>query len=361
MKARHCLMLAGALLATVFVLSAIEGRRPAAALAQSPVQSPAPEQKFAAAPVSRVVALGRIEPVSELVRVGAPAGQDSGRLAEIRVGEGDWVTQGDIIATLDTRPRLIAALEQAEATLAVRRASLAKMRADLDHQERALTAALEQQEAQRDRAKWEFDRLRQLQQSGIYRDTALIDKRLAMEAANFALESARFALERNQKREPSGMRLDEAGVQADIVHAEASVARARADLEFSVVRAPVTGRILRRMGRLGEQIGQEGLVEIADTRVMYVRAEVFESDMRHVVAGAAVSVSSRALDSALTGTVERLGLKVNRQSIIGEDPAASLDARVIDVLVKLDGASSQRAAALTGLQVRVSFTRHAGS
>ncbi len=355
MTSRHRFVLAGALLAAAAGLPAIQSLRPAIA------QSPGPEQRPAAAPVARVMALGRIEPVSELVRVGAPAGQDGGRLAEIRASEGDWVTQGDIIATLDTRPRLMAALEQAEATLSVRHASLAKMTADLDHQEKTLTAALEQQEAQRDRAKWEFDRLRQLQQSGIYRDAALIDKRLAMEAANFALESARFALQRNQKRDPNGMRLDEAGAQAEIVQAEAAVARARADLDFSVIRAPVTGRVLRKTGRLGEQIGQEGLVEIADTRQMYVRAEVFESDLRHVVAGALASVTSRALDGALTGTVERLGLKVSRQSIIGEDPAAALDARVIDVLVRLDGPSSQRAAALTGLQVRVAFMRQTGS
>jgi HlyD family secretion protein len=310
---------------------------------------------------ARVMALGRIEPVSELVRVGAPAAQDSGRLADILIKEGDWVERGDVIAVLDTSPRLTAAFRQAEATLAVRRAALAKLSADLDNQEKTLTAALEQQEAQRDRAKWEFERLQQLQKSGIYRDTALIDKRLAVESANFVLESARFTLQRNQKREANGMRIDETGSQAEIDQAEASVAKARADLEFSIIRAPITGRIVRRMGRPGEQISSEGLAEIADTRVMYVRAEVFESDLRHVTVGATVTVTSRAIDGTLTGQVERLGFKVNRQSIIGEDPAAALDARVVDVLVRLDEASSKTASRLTGLQVRASFAVPASS
>jgi HlyD family secretion protein len=351
----------GFLIGAVSVLALAGGAYVLRAPVNVSVAATVHERKAASPEPARVVALGRIEPVSELIRVSAPAAQDNGRLAEIRINEGDWVERGDVIAVLDTSSRLKTALQQAEANLAIRRATLVKLTADLDNQEKTLTAALEQQESLRDRAKWEFERLQQLQKSGVYRDTALIDKRLAMEGANFALESARLILQRNQKRELNGMRIDEIGAQADIAHSEASLARARADLEFSLVRAPITGRIVRRMGRLGELIGTDGFAEIADTRVMYVRAEVFESDLRHVTVGAAVSVSSRALDSNLTGQVERLGFKVNRQSIIGEDPAAALDARVVDVLIRLDEASSKAAARLTGLQVRASFMAPAGS
>lgn len=308
-----------------------------------------------------VMALGRIEPVSEIVRVAGPAAADSGRIAAIQIKEGDFVEKGQVLAVLDTRPRLASAIQQAEATLALRRAALTKLIADLDHQERTLAAQLEQQETQRDRSKWDFERLAQLQQSGLYREPALIDKRLALDGANRALETARLLLERNRFRDAEGVRIDEAGARADVAVAEAALARARADHEFSAIRSPIAGRVLRRIGRLGEQIAPEGIAEIGDTRVMMVRAEVFESDARRVRIGAPVSVTSRALDEPLAGIVERIGLKVNRQAMIGEDPAASLDARVIEVLVRLDDRSTARAQGLTGLQVRVMIAPEVGS
>jgi HlyD family secretion protein len=349
------------LLAGACIVALSAGAYVSRTVSMVPAAATMPERSAVAAAPARIVALGRIEPESELMRIAAPAAQDGGRLAEIRISEGDWVEAGAVIAILDTRPRLTAALEQARATLSLRRASLAKTIADLDSQEKTLTAALEQQEAQRDRAKWDFDRLQQLQKSGLYRDTALIDKRLALDGANHALDSARLLLERNHRRDAMGNRIDEASARAEVAAAEAAISKAQADLAFSEVRSPIAGRVLRRMGRLGEQIGQDGFAEIADTRVMMVRAEVFESDLRHIQVGGIATIASRALDRPLSGTVERIGLKVNRQTIIGEDPAAALDARVIEVLIRLDAESSRRAERLTGLQVRATFQALAGS
>lgn len=349
MRLSRLILVGGAATAVTAALFVLQAATPAQPTAQPARQGIAEV---------RTMALGRIEPLSELIRVAGPAGQDTGRIAEMRVQEGDWVKKGDVIALLDTRARLEAALLQASATLALRRAALAKTVADLDSQEKTLTAAMEQQEAQRDRAKWELDRLQQLQRSGMYRDTALIDKRLALEGAEHGLTSARLVLERNRRRDTSGLRIDEASATAELVAAEAAEAKAKADLEFTMIRAPIDGRIIRRMGRSGEQIASEGLVEMADTREMFVRAEVFESDLKNIAIGMAVTVSSRALTGRISGQVARIGLKVSRQSIIGEDPAAALDARVIDVLIRLDAPSSRQTEGLTGLQVRVTFDPH---
>ncbi len=69
--------------------------------------------------------------------------------------------------------------------------------------------------------------------------------------------------------------------------------------------------------------------------------------------GQAVTLSSPALTDPLTGSVSRVGLEVERQSVIASDPAANTDARIVRVTVQLDPASSARAAALTGLEVTV--------
>ena len=51
--------------------------------------------------------------------------------------------------------------------------------------------------------------------------------------------------------------------------------------------------------------------------------------------------------------VSAIGLEIGRQSITSDDPAANTDARVVDVIVKLDAASSEKAKRLTNLETIV--------
>jgi HlyD family secretion protein len=53
------------------------------------------------------------------------------------------------------------------------------------------------------------------------------------------------------------------------------------------------------------------------------------------------------------GTVERIGSQVKRQTIVNTDPSSNIDARVIEVHITLNEASSQKAAKFTNLQVQV--------
>ena len=122
-----------------------------------------------------VVALGRIEPVSRILRLAGPSGNDAGRVAAITVVEGQHVTRGQILGTLDTEARFAAAQALAEANVAVKAAQLAQKLAELDNTEKSLDAAVGQQMAEHDRAQWDFDRLGQLKQAGLYSDPALID------------------------------------------------------------------------------------------------------------------------------------------------------------------------------------------
>lgn len=309
---------------------------------------------------SHITALGRVEPVSRVVSVAGPTGAGAGRITAIRVAERDRVRAGDVLAILDTEPALAAALQQAEANAALKRAQLAKTVVEIENQERILVATLEQQRAERDRTNWDFEKMSRLQASGLYNEAALTDKRLALAASNRRVEAARLGLERNRASDAAGLRVDEATARADLATAEAAVAKARADHAQAFVRAPISGRVLRLIGRPGEQIGTEGFAELGDTSAMMVRVEVFEADLRFLAEGQPVEVTSRSLDGALSGRVDRIGLRVGHQTVIRDDPAAVLDARVLEALVRLDGASSRRVENLSNLQVRVSVSR-AGS
>ena len=63
------------------------------------------------------------------------------------------------------------------------------------------------------------------------------------------------------------------------------------------------------------------------------------------------TISSPALAAPVTGTVESIGLKVGRLDILGMDPVAEADARVIEVNILLDDVEAVNA--LTNLQVEV--------
>jgi HlyD family secretion protein len=64
-----------------------------------------------------------------------------------------------------------------------------------------------------------------------------------------------------------------------------------------------------------------------------------------------VRLDSPALATPLKATVERVGLEVERQSVLASDPAANTDARVVRVLVRIDAPDRDRAARLSGLEV----------
>jgi HlyD family secretion protein len=311
-------------------------------------------------PAPAVMALGRIEPLSRAVRIAAPSAggsAGSGKISQLRVAEGAHVRAGAVLATLDNEAAAAAALAQAEATVRQKASQLSKTIADLDNQEKSLQTTLEQQEAERNRVRWDFEKIERLKKAGMYEDAALIDKRFALDASERRVEAARLSLARVHARDSAGIRIDEATARADLAVAEAAAAKARVDHMQSFVVAPFAGVVLKIFTRPGEAIGSDGLLEFGDTSVMMVRAEVFESDIRFVREGDAVVAATRSVDGELRGKIERIGLRVGQQSIIKEDPAAVLDSRVVEVFVRLDDEASRRVQGLSNLQVRVSIPR----
>jgi len=78
----------------------------------------------------------------------------------------------------------------------------------------------------------------------------------------------------------------------------------------------------------------------------------YQSDISKVRPGQQVQITSDALPDELQGTVDRIGLQVRRQSVVNTDPSTNIDGRVVEVHVRLDKASNQKAAQLTNLQVK---------
>jgi HlyD family secretion protein len=135
--------------------------------------------------------------------------------------------------------------------------------------------------------------------------------------------------------------------------ARADLVGAQSVLDLDIVRAPVAGQIVQIYARRGERVGANGFAEIAQNDQMFAVAEVYETDVGRVKVGQRATLRSPAFPSELGGKVDRIGMKIGKQDIMGTDPIARTDARVVEVHVKLD--DSAAAAGLSNLQVEVAI------
>jgi HlyD family secretion protein len=275
-----------------------------------------------------VSALGRLEPEHGIIRIAAPSTPQSvsgSVLAELLVDEGDEVTEGQLLAVTDTAAVMAAMVKvvEAELVLSQRQADSAASQAE----EACVQAEVAEREA--------------------LRRSDLLSKGLA---AKEEAELARGDADARAAACAAG-RTAAIAAKANIDVAMAKLERFQVDLQRSYVRSPMAGKVLEVIRRPGELVQADGIVELGRVDRMYAIAEVYETDIRNISIGQKAIVSSDALDGPLTGTVERIRLKVQKQDEIGTDPAARKDARIVEVKILLDDAAS--AAAFTNLQVEV--------
>jgi HlyD family secretion protein len=125
----------------------------------------------------------------------------------------------------------------------------------------------------------------------------------------------------------SRVTLDSATMNLEVAMAELAAAQARLDL--AVVSSPMSAQVLDIHTRPGERIGPDGILELAQTDRMYAVAEVYETDIAKIKPGQRATVSLAALEEPLTGQVEDTELRVGRLDVLGVDPVAKTDARVV--------------------------------
>ena len=141
------------------------------------------------------------------------------------------------------------------------------------------------------------------------------------------------------------------GAQMDLDIALADLAAASARLELSVVRSPIRAQVLEIHAYPGERVGSQGIMELGRTDRMYAVAEVYETDITAVKVGQLAKIKAPAMDTELTGKVERISLKVGRLDAVGTDPIAKTDARVVEVFILLD--DSETVSRFTNMQVKI--------
>lgn len=213
-----------------------------------------------------------------------------GRIEDIPVEEGDKVSEGQLLATLDTAT-LESRMRAADAQLAQAQADLARVRSGSREQEVAQARArVDAAEAAARNAREDYTRRQPLVEPGAISRSQWQDTVAARDRAQAQLAEARQAL--SLAREGSRQE-DIAVAQARVRAAEAERSSATTDLEDARLTAASAGTIITRAQEPGAivQPGQTVLTLSID-RPLRVRAYVAETNLSRVRPGMAVTVTA---------------------------------------------------------------------
>lgn len=315
--------------------------------------APPPAPVAVPAPAPGVGALGRVEPASRVRKLNQPGGMAVTRLERLLVQEGDEVRAGQVLAEFADAALKDATVAQNRATLEEQRTSLLRTReagrASEVAAQRARIASLAAQEEIARRDALRTDRLvpsgagsEAVAERNRFAVTRLAADRAQAEADLVTLSTARV----------EDVQLAEARVAA----AEAALAKAEADARLSRVLAPIDGTILRIFARPGDQVASDdGLLEMADLTRLDVVADVFETDLPRLRAGAPAEVVIPGENRRVGATVREIGWQVRRTTQAGTDPIAAVDSRTVEVRLTLSEEGVALLRRRTNMQVQVAI------
>ena len=231
------------------------------------------------------------------------------------VQEGDRVAAGQILARQeDDEARL--AVQSAQAQLAQAQSQLATIQVDISTAQR------------------EYNRLEQLVATNFVAAQRMDQARDAI-----ALARARLGAQ-----------------QAAVQTARAQAAQATYNLELTIIRAPMSGRIVRRYANPGagaSTLNVSNMFDLEPDAPRIARAEIVESDIPNITVGQAVEITPEGDPTKVyIGEVMRRAAVFGARKLTSDDPSQRSDERVIEVVV-----SAGDAPLLIGQRVLVKFMK----
>ncbi len=243
-----------------------------------------------------------------------------GQVMELLVDKGDVVQEGQVLARLDDR-EIRAQLEQAKATKKAAEARLEQALTGSRPEEISRAqAAVEQAEATMRTTRLTLDRAIELNRTGVFAKQALDD---AQNAYDVAVAQAKVARQ-NYELARIGPRKEEIELaRAQAAESEATIRWLEAQLENTVIRAPISGTILERLIEKGEMVttgfvsgrgAKAALVSIANLKDLEVELDINESDIPRVRLNQECTVSPDSYpDRKYKARVREIAPEANRQ------------------------------------------------
>jgi HlyD family secretion protein len=277
---------------------------------------------------------GRVEPLSEEVRVSSQLG---GKLQRVLVEEGDSVEKGQTLAILQNDD-FQARVASAEAALRLKEAEARRVTNGARDQERREAAAtVREAEAVLESTNADHGRRRELYQQAVISHEEMDRADQQLRVAQARLEAARqhAALIDADAREE-----DEARARSDVALAKAQLAEARAMYEKTCIRSPIAGVVLRKHLKTGESVSTQfdsPIVTLADRSVIRVRVDIDETDVGKISVGQPAYVTADAFGTRrFTGHVVRLGQLLGKKNVRTDQPTERVDQKILETLIQLD-------------------------
>jgi len=212
---------------------------------------------------------GRIEAVEIDI-----AAKTAGRIKDILVMEGDFVSAGQVVALMDTEV-LDAQRREAEANLQRAQSDVATARSQLgqrESEEAAARAVVAQREAELDVARKRLSRTETLASRGMVAIQSLDDDRAAVksaEAVYIAAQAHAIAAEANI----ATARSEVLGERSAQIAVRETIRRIQADIDDSALKSPRDGRVQYRVAQPGEVVSAGGrvlsLVDLSDVYMTF--------------------------------------------------------------------------------------------
>lgn len=296
----------------------------------------APVRDAGPAEPESIHASGHVEGATEEIQLRP---QFEGRVAELAVAEAAHVTAGDVLLRLDDREYQHAvALAQADVQMA--EARLQRLVNGARAQERREAEALwKSKAAELERARLQWNRVRQLREQNAVTQQEADDQRMTVSSLESAVDAARA---RYELLEAPAREDDVQLAQAAIAAAHAKLETAQLQLSRTRLTTPVDGQVVRIDTGVGELAGPQSAlpsVVVTDTRQYRVRAFVEEFDAPRVSVGMPATVTADGLPGRVfAGTVSQLSPRMDRKLHWTDAPDEQFDTKTREIWIDLQEA-----------------------
>ena len=252
---------------------------------------------------------GLVEP-REIVRVFA---KSVGQAKELLVQEGDSVQRDDILIRLDDE-QIRLQVAQARATLDSAQASLEKVKTGARPQEISQAeAAMRQAKISLDSAEENYLRMKKLFSEGAVseqqHDQARGQYEIAEAQYQAANESYKLVMEGASQQ-------DIRVVEAQVRQAQSALEIAQAQLNNTLIKAPISGKVTAISEKTGELVSSAvPLISILDISELYVKVGISEKDIASIQVGQIAEILIDAFPrEKFVGEVATMGIIVDPTS-----------------------------------------------
>jgi HlyD family secretion protein len=246
--------------------------------------------------VKSVVATGKVEPITK-VEIKSKA---SGIVKKLYVEAGDHVKAGQVLAELD-RVEMEAQVRQSEAQLQASEATLHSAEADLGR------SKVDAEGVDIPMLKRAWERADSMARQGVVSKAALDDAERNYVLSTNKQHVAQALVTVNTAKV--------AQARADVKRAEATLSQLREQLSYTTIAAPIDGIVLSRDVEVGDAVSSilvmgsasTLVMTIGDTREVYVKGKVDESDIGKVFLGQPAHIRVESFkDKTFEGKVTKI-------------------------------------------------------